>query len=164
MKIKKFSMFIIAILTYFSAFTQITVTGSAFTEIVPLAIAKETVQLNFGRFSPKEDGGSITISPEGIRMAKNSVIMLDGPSCQGTFKISGSVNNSLSVLLPVTPQILYHQNSINTIYLDKWTFEMPVTSNDDCVINIGATLNFKSIEANPAGFYTGTYQIIFFYY
>ena len=164
MKIKKCMLFIFAILLYFSAYTQITLTGSAFTEIVPLATAKETVQLNFGRFSPKEDGGSITISPDGIRMSKNSVILLDGPSCQGTFKISGSANNSLSVLLPVTPQLLYHQNSVNTIYLDKWTFDMPVSNNDDCVVNIGATLNFKSVEVNPTGFYTGTYQIIFFYY
>ena len=163
MKNKKWCLFIIAVLINLSAYSQITITGTAYTEIVPLATAKETVQLNFGRFSPETGGGSITVSPEGIRMTKNSVILLEGPFSQGTFTISGSENSSLSVLLPSTPQLLYHFNSSNTIYLNNWTFNILETATGDNIVNIGATLNFGSFEFNPAGFYAGTYQIILFY-
>jgi hypothetical protein len=156
-------MLLAAILINLSAFAQVTVTGTAYTEIVPLATINETIQLNTGRFSVLENGGSITITPEGSRLAKGSVILLDGPFSQASFTIKGSDNNSLSVLLPTTPQLLFHSNSVNSIYLDKWTYEIPKLSNGLVIINVGATLNFKSPESNPAGVYTGKYQIIFFY-
>jgi hypothetical protein len=163
MKKNKFYLLIITILLNISAFGQATVTATAYTEIVPLATVKETVQLNTGRFSVFADGGSITITPEGTRLASGSVILLDGPFSQAGFTITGSDNNSLSVLLPTAPQLLFHTNSVSTIYLDKWTCSVPKVRNGYVIVNVGATLNFKSIEANPAGIYTGRYQIIFFY-
>jgi hypothetical protein len=146
-----------------SAYSQVSVTGTAYTEIVPLTSVREIVQLNAGRFSVLANGGSITISPEGTRLSNGSVLLLDGTFCQGSFAITGSESNSLSVLLPTTPQFLYHSNSVNTIYLDKWTYEIPRLKNGNLIINIGATLNFKSVDANPEGVYTGKYQVIFFY-
>jgi hypothetical protein len=163
MKNKKWYLFIIFFLINISVYSQVSVTGTAYTEIVPLATAKETVQLNFGRFSPDAGGGSITISYDGIRVATGLVTLLDGPFSQGTFAVSGSENNSLSVILPVTLQLLYHNKSINTVYLDKWTFNIPETTTGSRLVYIGATLNFRSLEINPAGFYSGTYQVIFFY-
>lgn len=163
MKYNKFFLLFIALIINFSAYSQVSVTGTAYTEIVPLATVKETIQFNAGRFSVLSDGGSITISPEGTRLAKGSVILLDGPFSQGGFTISGSENNSLSIILPKTPQFLYHTNSVNYIYLDKWTYDIPKLRNGYTIINIGATLNFKSVESNPTGIYTGKYQIIFFY-
>lgn len=163
MKYNKFYLLIFGLIINISAYSQVSVTGTAYTEIVPLATVKETVQFNAGRFSVLSDGGSITITPEGTRLAKGSVILLDGPFSQGGFSISGSDNNSLSIILPNTPQFLYHTNSVSLIYLDKWTYDIPRIRNNNTMINIGATLHFKSIEANPAGIYTGKYQIIFFY-
>jgi len=163
MKNKKWCLFIIPFMINISAFSQVSVTGTVYTEIVPLASAKETVQLNFGRFSPEIGGGSITITHDGTRVANGSVTLLDGPFSQGTFTVSGSENNSLSVLLPGTLHLLYHNNSINTVYLDKWTFNIPGITTGNKLVYIGATLNFRSLEINPAGFYTGTYQVIFFY-
>jgi hypothetical protein len=163
MKITKYTLLILIIVLPNEVFCQMTVTGTAYTEIVPLASAKETVQLNFGRFSITGGGGSITISPAGSRTGDGSVLLLDGPYSQAGITISGSQNNSLTVLLPVTPQLLYHTNNVNTISLDKWKYYIPEGKNDNRIITIGATLNFKSIDSNPAGLYTGTYQIIFFY-
>jgi hypothetical protein len=163
MKIIKICFLFISILLSLSAYSQVTVTGTAFTEIVPVATVKETIQFNAGRFSVVADGGSITITPEGTRLAKGSVMLLDGPFSQGGFTMSGSENNSFSILLPGTPQFLYHSNSVNSIYLDKFNYEIPALKDGHVVINIGATLNFKSAEANPAGIYSGKYQIIFFY-
>jgi|WetSurMetagenome_2_1015567.scaffolds.fasta_scaffold04341_4 hypothetical protein len=163
MKKIKLYTFLAAILMNLTAFGQVTVTGTAYTEIVPLATIIETIQLNTGRFSVLENGGSITITPQGSRLAKGSVILLDGPFSQASFTVKGSDNNSLSVLLPTTPQLLFHTNSVNTIYLDKWTYDIPRLSNGFVIVNVGATLNFKSLDSNPTGLYTGRYQIIFFY-
>ena len=164
MKNFKSCLIIIAVSLTYSSFAQISVTGTAYTEIVSLATANETVQLNFGRFYPEAGGGSITLSPEGIRMAYGNVKLLDGPYSQGVFTIAGSENNSLNIMLPTTPQLLYHNNSINTISLDQWTYYIPKTTSGDVYVNIGATLNFGPLESNPPGLYTGTYQIIFSYY
>lgn len=163
MKIHKFYLFISAIFLSISAYSQVTATGTAFTEIVPLTTVKETTQFNAGRFSVISDGGSITITPSGNRLSKGSVVLLDGLFSQGGFLLTGSENNSIGVILPTTPQFLYSSNSVNKIYLDKWTYEAPRLNNGHIIVNIGATLNFKSLEANPVGVYTGKYQVIFVY-
>jgi hypothetical protein len=160
---KKGFTFFIAVLFNLAVYSQVTVTGTVYTEIVSLTTAKETMQLNFGRFSPETGNGSITISPEGIRLASGSVQLLEGPFSQGIFTISGSETVSLSILLPTTRQLLRHFNSLNTLYLDKWTFNIPITERGDKIVNVGATLHFGPVESNPAGFYSGTYQIILLY-
>lgn len=162
MKTFKLPFLIIFILINLSAYGQVSVTGTAYTEIVPLSTVKETVQLNAGRFSSTANGGSITITPAGTRIANGSVILLEGPFSQGVFTVAGSANTTVSVLLPTTPQYLYHSHSSNSIYMDKWSFEAPRVTNGTLIINIGATLNFKSLDYNPAGLYIGKYQIIFF--
>jgi hypothetical protein len=162
MKTFKFPLLIILIMINLSAFSQVSVTGTAYTEIVPLSTVRETVQLNAGRFSVTANGGSVTITPAGTRIANGSVILLEGPFSQGVFTLSGSANTTVSVLLPSTPQFLYHSFSSNSIFMDKWTVETPKAGNGTLIINIGATLNFKSPDYNPAGMYVGKYQIIFF--
>jgi hypothetical protein len=163
MKIYKFYLFIFAILLNNSVYSQVTTTGTAFTEIVPLTTVKETTQFNAGRFSVVSEGGSITITPAGNRLSKGSVVLLDGLFSQGGFLLTGSENNSIGVILPTTPQFLYSSNSVNKIYLDKWTYEAPRLNNGHVIVNIGATLNFKSLDANPAGVYMGKYHVIFVY-
>ena len=156
-------LIISALLLTSLSYSQISVTGTAYTEIVPIVSANETVQLNFGRFHPDAGGGSITISPEGIRVAYGNVRLLEGAFSQGVFTISGAEINSLNISFPGTPQLLYHTNSINTISLDKWTFSTLNSTSGEVFVNIGATLNFGSLESNPSGLYIGTYQLIFSY-
>ena len=163
MKNKKRNLFFIAVILNLSAFGQVTVTCTAYAEIVAMVTAKETVQLNFGRFSPGIGDGSITISPEGARLASGSATLIDGPFSQGAITVTGSENGSISVLLPTTQQLLHHFNSDNTIYLDKWTYSIPKTSITGNIVNIGATLHFGPVESNPVGNYSGTFQIILFY-
>jgi hypothetical protein len=163
MKNRKFWLILLAISMTLYSYGQVSVTGTAYTEIVPIASVNETVQLNFGRFYPEAGGGSIIISPEGMRMANGNVRLLDGTFSQGVFLITGAEINSLNVTFPDTPLLLYHTNSINTIYLDKWTFSIPSSKPGEVYVNVGATLNFGSLESNPSGLYTGTYQVIFSY-
>lgn len=158
---KKFRLIVAAlsILATVSVSGQITVTGTAVTEIVKLATVKEEFQMNLGRFSTTDEGGSVTMLPEGTRLSAGSVVLQEGFASQGIFVVSGSDATSLNVLLPMTPVPLYHFHSASSIYLENWTKEVSRTESGSRKINIGATLRLKSVEANPAGIYTGKYQI-----
>lgn len=163
MKHKRTFLLVLAIGLVLKATGQVTVTGTAYTEILNLVAAAEIVQMNFGKFSPDNGGGSITITPEGKRVTNGNIKIFEGPYSQGVFTVTGTGNNSLNIELPSTPQYLYHVNSIDRVYLDNWTFSIPKQSSDNAIINIGATLNFGPVNANPAGMYKGTYQVIFSY-
>lgn len=163
MKTYKIYLLLIVLQINLSVYSQVSVTGTAYTEIVPLATVKETVQFNAGRFALVGNGGSVTITPQGTRLVEGSILVLDGPFSQGAFTIAGSEHSTISVILPSGIQMLYHSNSVNTIYIDKWDFDVPTSNGGYLIVNIGATLNFKSAEANPPGLYTGNYQVIFFY-
>ncbi len=163
MKMIKYILPIAALLISISSMGQVSVTGTAYTEIVPLVTIKEKVQMNIGRFSTESGGGSIIITPEGVRIGKGAVVMLNGYYSQAIFIISGSPNNSLSVILPSAPQPLYHNNSSNRVFLENWTYSIPGTKDGKTEIYIGATLEVGPDDLNPAGIYSGTYQVNFIF-
>lgn len=163
---KRIRIFIIMVIFLFAGFTssgQMSVSGTAYTEIVPLATVREEVQMNLGRFSVEDAGGSVTIQPDGTRLANGSVVLLEGSVSQGTFVVSGSENNSLNVVLPVTPLALYHQSSASTVFLENWTKSILKNDLGSVIINVGATLRLKSAVFNPSGTYTGKYQVNILY-
>lgn len=163
MKLAMKKLEIIAAVIFISAgFTvsgQVSVSGTAYTEIVPLATVKEEVQMNLGKFATADEGGSVTILPDGTRLSSGSILLREGVTSQGVFVITGSETNSLNVLLPLTPVPLYHHNTSSAIYLDNWTKIINTKEFGSVKINIGATLKMKSVEVNPAGIYTGKYLV-----
>ncbi len=163
MKTFKYFLTVIALMTGFSSFGQVSVTGTAYTEIVPLVTAREKVQMNLGRFSTDEGGGSLVLTPDGLRIARGSVILLNSFASQAVFVISGSPDNSLSVLLPTTPQPLLHNRTSNRIYLENWTYNIPQTNDGKILVNVGATLEVGPESINPPGEYSGTYQVVFIF-
>ncbi|HKK41210.1 MAG TPA: DUF4402 domain-containing protein [Bacteroidales bacterium] len=163
MKTLRYSLTVIALLTGISSFGQVSVTGTAYTEIVPLVTAREKVQMNLGRFSTDKNGGSLVLTPEGFRIARGSVILLNSFASQAVFVISGSSDNSLSVLLPSTPQPLIHNRTSNRIFLENWTYDIPKTNDGKIQVNVGATLEVGPESINPPGEYTGTYQVVFIF-
>ncbi|MFZ4400312.1 MAG: DUF4402 domain-containing protein [Bacteroidales bacterium] len=146
---------------------QGTISATAYAQIVPLIGVTEIQQLSFGQFSPIASGGSITITPQGSRTTDGSVVVTEAAVHQGVFSVSGTQDNKLNVLLPITPVYIYHQNGVNFMYLDSWTVEMPnggtSESNKNFIVNIGSTIHVSPIESNPIGFYLGTYPVVFFY-
>lgn len=159
----KYLLSVAAFLISISSLSQVSVTGTAYTEIVPMVTIKEKVQMNIGRFSTESGGGSIVITPEGVRIGKGSVVLLNGYYSQAIFIISGSSTNALSVILPGAPQPLYHNNSSNRVYLENWTYSTPGTNDGKTEIYIGATLEVGPDDLNPAGTYSGTYQVNFIF-
>ena len=146
---------------------QASIFGTAYAQIVPLIGVAQIQQLSFGQFTPLAGGGSVTVTPQGTRTTDGSIIVTENPVHQGIFTVSGTQDNKLNVLLPNTPVYIYHQNGVNSMYLDTWTVDMPNGGNSeagkDFVVNIGSTIHVAPIESNPIGLYQGTYPVVFFY-
>ena len=139
-------------------------TACIFANIVIPVKAEEYSKLNFGKFFPGK-GGSIIVNPNGKVRTTSSVIIKDGTSTPGNFIVSGEISAAVSVSIPNTSTLITNENnqsmSVNNWNIDK---EKNIRLNDGSQsISIGATLNVGSMDQNPKGVYTGTYQIVFSY-
>jgi hypothetical protein len=152
---------------HISAFGQLTITSTASAQIVPFTAITEVRQLSFGQFTPLGGGGTIIITPQGNRTTTGSIILKESTVSQNIFSISGSEKTNVSVILPENLIYLYHQNGVNSMYLDSWTANIPqegsTSVNQNIIIKIGCTLNIASIEANPVGIYQGSYPLTFIF-
>lgn len=150
-------------------FSQASVTAQAFAEVITALTATETSQLNFGKFSPEVQGGQVVITPEGVRSTSGSVILSGGKANSGIFYITGTPDAMFSIQLPDGPAVLTHNNSSKTMVISNWV-TYPQAGNGTGVlasgkqfVYLGATLNVGSILDNPAGLYSGAFNLIFAY-
>lgn len=130
--------------------------------VIPIQ-AEEYSKLSFGKFSPG-NGGSIIISPDGTVKTTSTVILKDGTSTPGNFVVSGEIAATVAVSIP-NISTLTNENQQSMI-VDNWSIdrEKNIRLNDGSQsISVGATLNVGSMDQNPKGIYTGTYQIVFSY-
>lgn len=148
---------------------QASVTAQAFAQVIEAITATETAQLNFGRFSPGVAGGEVIISPDGVKSAQGSVMLSGGTSSPGRFSITGAPDATFSIQLPEGPVQLFHQNSNQTMTVNEWTSDPPAgnssgTMNEGYeIVSVGASLVVGSIENNPVGIYTGSFNLTFAY-
>jgi len=148
-------------------FPQTSATGHVIAEIIPVFTATETSQLNFGRFAPGPEGGKIILNPQGSVSVLGSVYKGTGMHNAACFYVTGDQDASFSITLPEKPVILKHLNSPKTMIVDEWV-SIPAPGagtgslqNGSQTVYVGATLNVGTLNDNPAGIYTGTYEISF---
>jgi hypothetical protein len=135
--------------------------------IIPIA-ATETSQLNFGRFYPGTSGGTISISPDGYVMTSSTVVADASPRSPGSFLVSGQGDATYAIDFQEGSATLINSES-KTMEVSDWV-TIPETS-DSCMklaggsqtVMVGATLKVGSLDENPKGIYTGSYQITFAY-
>jgi hypothetical protein len=165
------SLLFIFVLNGTGVFAQVTssasATGHVIAEIIPVFAASETSQLNFGRFSPGPQGGKIILTPHGTISVLGSVFKGPGTHNAASFHVSGDQDAAFSINLPAKPVILTHITSAKTMIVDNWV-SIPGTEigagmlqGGYQVVQVGATLNVGTLDDNPVGVYTGTYEISF---
>ena len=147
--------------------TSVTVTGQIFAEVMPVFTASETAQLNFGRFSPGPQGGEIILTPQGTLSVMGSVYTGNGLHNPASFYVTGDVDAAFSISLPVNPVVLTHMSSTRTMLVDSWN-SVPAPGigtgklqNGYQTVVVGATLKVGTLNDNPVGVYTGSYEITF---
>jgi len=161
------SLLILFMCAVADVFPQTSATGHVIAEIIPVFTATETSQLNFGRFAPGPEGGKIILSPQGSVSVLGSVYKGTGMHNAACFYVTGDQDASFSITLPEKPVILKHLNSPKTMIVDEWV-SIPAPGagtgslqNGSQTVYVGATLNVGTLNDNPAGIYTGTYEISF---
>jgi hypothetical protein len=138
------------------------------TIMIPLT-ATEATQLNFGRFFPGDQGGTIMITPTGTVMTSSTVVADASPRSPGSFYVSGEVDATYSIALPGGPSTLTNSDATRTMEVSDWV-TLPESgdagiklSGGAQTVMVGATLTVGSLDQNPKGIYTGSYQITFAY-
>jgi Domain of unknown function (DUF4402) len=149
--------------------SQITITAQVFAEVIPALTATETSQLNFGRFSPETQGGTVMVTPDGARTATGTVELSGGTHNPASFYVTGEGSATFSIILPAGPAILTNTGSSKTMQVSNWVSNPPqgigagLLTRGSQEIKIGASLIVGPLEANPVGLYSGTYAITFGY-
>ncbi len=161
------SLLILFIYAGADALSQASATGHIVAEIIPVFTATETSQLNFGRFAPGPEGGKIILAPQGNIMVMGSVYKGTGLHNAASFYVTGDQDASFSITLPESPVILKHTTSEKTMTVEDWV-SVPTPGigtgalhNGQQTVHVGATLNVGTLNDNPPGIYTGTYEISF---
>lgn len=152
-----------------NAQAQASVTARASAEIITSISALEGAILNFGRFSPEEEGGEVVVSPDGARHSSGTVVLSGGLYNQAIFYITGQPEYNVAISLPTMPTMLTNLVNGKTMQIHKWTsspsLESDITlpTNGALNLNMGATLKVGGLNDNPVGIYSGTYIITFSY-
>ncbi len=129
--------------------------------------------LNFGSFTSGTTGGTVTVDYNGTRTATGDVFLLNlgnSPS-SAIFDLTANPGTLISITIPAN-FILDGDGGtggqlrldINMDHLSPGqsfiTTALPPSTNE---ILVGGTLTVGSDAQNPAGFYTGTFSLIFNY-
>lgn len=146
---------------------SVTVEGHILAEVIPVFAATETAQMNFGRFSPGPQGGSIILTPENSISVLGSIYKGLGTYNAASFYISGDSNAAFTITLPSSPVVLKHESSSKTMLIQDWISNPGqgvgngILQNGEQTVQIGATLKVGTIQDNPVGVYAGTYTVTF---
>jgi hypothetical protein len=145
-------------------------TGHVIAEIISVFSATETSQMNFGRFSPGPQGGEIILSPRNTISVLGSVYAGQGMHNAASFYVSGDADATFSITLPSGPVVLTHMSSAKTMLVDDWISIPAQGTGTGKLLNgfqnvyVGATLKVGTLNDNPIGIYTGTYEVTFDFY
>lgn len=142
-------------------------TGHIRAEIIPIYTASETSELNFGRFSPGPEGGSIILTPESSISVIGTVFKGSSQHNAASFYLSGDLDATYTISLPSSPVVLKHASSSKTMQIENWS-SIPSAGvgagklqDGFQIVYVGATLKVGTLHDNPLGIYTGTYTITF---
>lgn len=169
-KMNRESIPIIILFLFITGFVkaQSSISAQAFAEVIEALAASEEEPLNFGRFTTGSSGGAIIISPDGLRSVRGTVTTAGGMHSPARFVVTGSPGASFTISLPGEETVLVHRQTGNTMQVNGWISDPPSgdaarLTDGSRVVSIGATLNVGSMEENPVGMYTGTFELTFAY-
>jgi hypothetical protein len=162
-----FSFVIAGIGVYAQVTPPVSATGHISAEVIQVFSASETSQMNFGRFSPGPQGGEIILTPVSTVSVLGSVFTGTGIHNAASFYVTGDQDATYSITLPANPVVLTNTSNAKTIHVADWV-SIPAEGigtgklqNGFQVVYVGATLKVGTISDNPAGIYTGSYNITF---
>ena len=137
-------------------------------ELPPRPMKVTTFQnLSFGAFINGSSGGTITITPEGSRMATGDIYLVNMGQLYypAIFEVEALPGNIVHIILPVYATLTgpggkITQLEINTS-LPNTPFINSINPPNKTQVRIGGTLIVGNPLSNPAGNYYGTFTVTF---
>jgi hypothetical protein len=123
--------------------------------------------LSFGAFSPGFSGGTVTVTSYGVRFATGSVILVNLGYLYfpAIFLLEGNPGTIVHLLNGPEATLVGSNGGSMTLHLGDATPGDPIIINvappGIMQIRIGGTLDVGNQQANPAGFYTGSFSLMF---
>jgi hypothetical protein len=125
--------------------------------------------LKFGAFSPGVSGGTVSVASTGIRSSTGSIILVDMGYlyCPAVFLLEGNPGSIVHYLMDPLPDATLTGNNVGeiTLYLGEASAGDPIILNaeppESMQIRIGGTLEIGNQVANPAGYYSGSFVVMF---
>ncbi len=135
---------------------------------IPIQVKVRTARyLNFGTFTVGISGGTVVVSPEGLRNPTGDVVLLNlGPTVTSAlFEVTANPGTLVTISHPSSfvltgssgDQILLD----NLTYSENQTFITKAASTSINEVMIGGTLNLGTISNNRPGSYSGTVNLTF---
>lgn len=123
--------------------------------------------LAFGAFTPGASGGTVTVWPDGSRSSSGDVILLNMSYLftPAMFYIRANPGTVLSVL--INPPVILNGNNGGTMMLQTGgtlpasPFVTSLPWPQQTTVLLSGTLTVGNIGANPAGSYTGNFNVTF---
>lgn len=146
-------------------------TGSAKTVVVSNLSFLNVESLEFGTFIAGQAGGTVTVSPAGVRTSTGGVILVGGRVQPARFAGRGRRNRTVLISLDVTPTTLRRVGGTETMQLDQITIGSTptavLTTNPQAfrITDPAGIFNFPlggrlTVGANQApGDYEGTFSV-----
>ena len=131
----------------------------------PITVTVNTVQhLSFGTFIQAGDYGTVTVSHDGARTASGSIILPNMSSIvtPALFEVNAIPGTLVTIVNgPDTSLSGSHGGTVTLKIGDASTGTPFLTTGDRTDVFIGGTLIVNSLSANPAGDYSGIFQVTF---
>jgi hypothetical protein len=131
----------------------------------PISVQVSTLQhLNFGTFIQTGTNGTVTVTYDGARSATGGVILPNTGafSSSALFEVT-ALPGTLITILNGSNAILSGSNtgSLTMVPGEASTRSPFIATSEITNVFIGGTLTVGSMSANPAGEYSGTFQVTF---
>lgn len=137
-------------------------------ELPPRPMKVTTFQdMNFGAFINGTSGGTVTINPEGSRLATGDIWLLNSGTgfYPAIFEIEALPGNIIHVYLPVFTSLTGPSGKITQLKIDSSLPVSPFVNTVDppfrSQVRIGGTLTIEGSLQTPPGNYYGTFTITF---
>ena len=133
----------------------------------PLEVHTTAQELSFGSFTITGAGGTVIVYSNGSRGYGGNVVLLNISPVHSTTRLELIANPGTVVSLLTWPaSTLTDGSHTMSFQLDSSQPALPLvittTPPAATTLDLGATLSVGSLLSNPAGYYTGTYNITFF--
>lgn len=132
----------------------------------PIKVEVRTSQhLSFGTFIQAGNYGTVTVSPNGVRSATGDIIlpMMSSVITPALFDVK-AIPGTIITIQPIPDASLTTSNGVTplTLHFDSFSYQSPfITTGINTEVRIGGTLIVNSLLANPAGDYSGTFEVTF---